>query len=849
MAYGKATIVPGHPASAANNQSSNTNQNTNQNKQNSGSESSSYNQVNQVNNPGGARIIDNPDYSDRDPARMSPAFARKLAARKNHPDFDGYVSNSIDSETYIDASGRQRVVPAGAKVDTTGWTLVDRATYANQRREDFGPNPARANQLDHAISSDPKVGAYMNEHGNLVIMPLRDIPKSANIVYNHDGTLSERSVERLREHIDPASQRIRADAQIYIYDGGILEQQYTESYERAVGQRISAHSEEDRETNKKFADHEKKMLAMEEKKLAMEKKIENFNRANLATQYVAAFSTGGPIGAAAVWTGHKISDKYGPKEIEVETIEKFNRASLATQYVAAFSTGGPIGVASVWTGHKIVDKYADDVIEAGQYIRSTGNELYQDIVAPADIDKRNEWLVDKGRYNSVAEINAEKQFWEDYRQSNIEQFDNFIPGYANFVNKTETMGKKISSRPDNFMVGLHDGFREDPVGIIAKTAAYTVLGAGIGAGAGLVVKGSKYLAPATNTFVRAVGVGSTLYVMQDANLYAQGLTYDLRKLSDITFADIRKDGILSNLESELVPGVRYEKFSDEYFYRLGEWSAQNLPHDIAGVISFEKTYRRVRPIPTPHDYINDAKRIIDKIIPKRSNVPIQLKPEAKTMNIIGRDINAPELRPGRRGQQDELFIGNRRGDELIIGDGFGNITRVYPGSNYFSLEIDPRLLKRLGEMADVFRSPTKIIRRYGNDNLYDYSNDYDYVNNYEYDYSSDPDFHNVVKNLTDSKNVQMYRKIEENVYGYREENAHNFRHNNMHAYGYATIFGFKQSEKYGRGFDGLRLPVPEFEWELNDQTNQKPLSPKQRKKMTKRDRNPFLDLANFRRII
>ena len=207
--------------------------------------------------------------------------------------------------------------------------------------------------------------------------------------------------------------------------------------------------------------------------------------------------------------------------------------------------------------------------------------------------------------------------------------------------------------------------------------------------------------------------------------------------------------------------------------------------------------------------------------------------EIRAMSIIGGDINAPELHPGR-GRVDELPVGRGRGDEMFVGDGFGNVTRVFPGLDYFGFEIDPRMLDTFDDFA-AGRS-IRHGNRYGEE-----------INNAEeYNYSSDPDFGNVVRNMFGTPELYGRKTKNENAYGNVNENDYGYR--NRLETGFETAFNTQYAEEYAYEFALPRLAIPEFDMDLFDPNNERPRPTRRKRSKTTRQRNPFLDLADFGRM-
>lgn len=761
MAYGKARVVntPGNAAGgtpARNNNAAPVR--PNESTRDSGSAASSYNQVQ-------GRIIDHEGViqptgqtptgtsSDRDPSRMNPVFARKLEARNALPDFDNYRSNAENAELYVDAQGNQRLVPNSARnIDLTGYRKVDRAEYENQRLSDFRPNPGRVNSLGYAVSDDPNVVAYVSgtdDAGNPVLTTTRKnrVPESANIVYDYQGNLSERSVQRLGGSIDPGTQRIRRDAEIQLYDSGILERQQADSAERAAGLRVNTQNRAEIEANQRFGEAER-MFDWAEQMLG---------RAAVETGQVF----GGPAGQVAAAVGYEAARRVRPAAVEtIPKVQKKVRGGM------------------------------DEI-----------NEFGQSRWAPVRADEQPDWFAEKN-------IEIPTPTTPDpslSRNKTIQQIDRFVPGYADLQTKSQARGELV----EKFSVSLFDTIRDDPAGIAAETAAAYVLGGGIGGVAGLGVRAaskSARLAPVARAGVAGFGFASDVYDWTDPFLYAQGLRFDV---SDLAI-------------TEITDGVRYSRGSDPYYDRLGEYFARNLAGNLAEDQSFGRTYEGIAPR-------SDSNLDFDDWIgPRRpgrpgsdsNNIGDQMSAEIRTMSIIGGDINAPELHPGRR-MVDELPVGRGRGDELFVGDGFG-------------FEIDPRMLDAFDDFA-AGRS-IRHGNRYGEE-----------INNAEeYNYSSDPDFGNVVRNMFGMPELYGHKTKNENVYGNVNENDYGYR--NRLETGFETAFNTQYAEEYAYEFALPRLAIPEFDMDLFDPNNKRPRPTRRKRSKTTRQRNPFLDLADFGRM-
>lgn len=822
----------------------------------SGSPNSSTNQVAQrvldfERNPDGTYrpVVSNPEGSGRDPARMNPVFARRLQQLNYAPDFEGYVSRGENTETYIDSEGRQRVVQTGAAVDTGGWTRVDRESYENQQRSDFRPNPGRVNSLGYAVSENPNDVAYLGADGNLIITSRNRLPESANIVFNADGTLSERSVNRLDPYINDRTGQIAPDAEISYYDRDILERQYTEEAERAAGLRVNAQSREDLELNQRFA--------------AAERRMEAADMAMTAARIGGSFAAGGLPALAGSVVGSVV-------------------------------------------GAEAAERYGPGAVEAAQRLRESGNRYIQENWwAPIKQEEQDSWIQERG-------INVPGPSREEAIQLNqnmVAVINSTVPGnYTQFNQQAQERGQNVQT----FSESLFDTVRDDPIGIAAETGAFYVLGAGIGGLAGGAVNlaaRSARAGPIVNAAVRGTGLASQGYDYYDAYLYSTGRYFDLMDPGvkemvpgvtyefgtpeslnllgewlaqnvganaagdrgfDRTYREIPSGSLLNgkalddaiivdNIRADVMAGTANQNLVNMYqledLVRMNE-EIRNLSYDMIGprsrgedISQMERRYNVLRSRrDTSADQfqqrlMQDIRRGFDpeemalNVGSDRFFVQSAQQPDLsqRTMDVIGGDINEPELRPGR-GRQDELPVGRgRQMDELVVGDGYGNVTQIFPGSDLFGFD---RLIDSSADYARQFYNNRRV--RYGNE----YGNIEEYGN--AYDYSSDPDFSNAIRRLTDFgydgrfRNQNQYRYTEENDYGYQNRNDFGFR--------FDDVFNFRNVEDFGFRMDMPRIRIPEFDPELMEPNERRVAGSKSRRTREQRNRNPFLDLAELGRL-
>ena len=819
MAFGKATVKD----SAGNTVGNNGRDAINSNNNNSGSPNSSTSQVAQqgaTRNPDGTwtpGIVG--EGSGRDPSRMNPVFAAKLDRLKNHPDYDNFISDSghPDSKTYIDRDGRERLVAVGAKVDTTGWTRIDTFPEGSQRMSDFGPNLSKQYGLGYQISSDPNRVAYVDPAGNLITAAKANVPEAAIVVYNHDGTLSSNSVDRLGlQFSDGSPQR---DAALDT-ERNRQERLAKEQYERDTGMRFSVGSAE----LQQFGEHEKKEYAKRNSPIGVivgsYKDMKNeINR--LSTVYIAPADPAMREKWMEENKGTFTADHYS-KSLSKMTINEqqvlaqqqknlddFNRtipgfknwmesdfrkdSERRGEQVQQFAIGmhneireDPVSIAEM-----VVLSYAGGAVlgagagAAGKAITKLPKAVRPFISESGKALGYGVGLAGDAAWIGLADLNAQGKTVS------------FMGGMPEIIEITPGVSYERGSDPYMERLGRY-------------TASDLIPGE-IG-----IRKGFKeYYTPVTDNSAlrlrREITADNMIASAMSNNPSIEAQKYGAFELREMNNA-------IRRMDTEIIEFKGSGKITDPLEHKMDSMVSKRD--------SFVDNMRKMIETDLNAGFFDDIPN--QSVAEVEKSIRNYQKPDLneRAMNIYGGDMNAPEIRPGKI-RQDELFVGNSYADEVLIGNSMGNMTQIFPGRSVTKLEIP-------NYVDDFFYPHSNRLRKEENVFGYDGEN--------EYNYSEDQDFSNIAKRLVD--NATGNKMIYGNGFGYDEENAHF----NKEEYGFRfkDDFEFGFPNKFAPGFaPDFETPmrIPEFSLPTIEQP--KRTSNGGRRKTNKRDKkskNPILDV-------
>lgn len=815
----------------------------------SGSASSSERQVAEgpSRNPDGTYtpVIRNPEVPGRDPSKMNPVFARRLAQLNNAPDFEGYVSRGENTETYFDQDGRQRVVVNGIDVDTSGWTRIERHSYENQQISDFRPNPGRVYRLDHEISSDPNKVGYLNQDGDLVVTSKGRVPENVSVVYNNDGTLSDQSVNRLGlQYAEGSSERNSA------LDAEEARQQrlYDEQIERMTGMRISAQSRKDVEQNQQFGQQERSLSTVQ--------------KAANTVGYVGAFAAAGPAGILGMYAGQKIGEEIAPT-----VIEKYGEFKSDISREANPSAYPEID-------------FSDPEGSYNRFIEHTEKN-------------KNENIIGKMVYDSFASTPEKREWTRDLIYNQVENEElrrQSDPTYAKLSDFFEPASKVMS--------GYRNETIKDPFGIVEDATVGYAFGFGLGKVAGTAVKSAKY-GNRVKTAVQIAGAVDDVATGYDYLSYSTGLTIGKDGISkEFEFGSdemLKRSGewLARNAGGEIASGSSFGKYYDADFDAAGRALNNQIKADNLMMSAMSgspnQSLRNYDGVQDLMQFNNELRNLSTDIIVARGRNQNTFDMEAKfdvmrakrdasaarlekrilgdvekgifdenikisdrglqefpafesrqnTMNIIGRDINSPEIRGNGRNVEEMPVGRNRQNEEIPVGYryGYGNSTEIGVGQDLFGLEIDPRVVDGMFGYAENRKV------RYNKD-----INEYDYFINENYDYSNNQNFEDNIQRIFGNPNIYGNRFRNSNRYGFHDKNqyAEDYKNRNEYDFRFAENFAFDFVPDFKFDFDfrldpRIRIDLPELE----ETSKQHRRTSRNRKSIDRKDRNPFMDLLGF----